>query len=98
MNNRFELPVMVSAKDLQAMGFGRGMAYRLLRGDIIPVVTVGTRRFIRQSVLLEWIEVQEKSSAGKAVISDETSPDNGGDIHECQGLLSDIRTDEIGGI
>ena len=62
MNNRFELPVMVSAKDLQAMGFGRGMAYRLLRGDIIPVVTVGTRRFIRQSVLLEWITAQENKN------------------------------------
>ena len=62
MNKRFKLPVMVSAKDLQAMGFGRCMAYRLLRGDIIPVMTVGTRRFIRQSVLLEWISAQENKN------------------------------------
>ena len=75
MNNRFELPVMVSAKDLQAMGFGRGMAYRLLRGDIIPVVTVGTRRFIRQNVLLEWISAQENKNT-KTDIDDTNVPNN----------------------
>ena len=62
MNNRFEMPIMVSAKDLQAMGFGRGMAYRLLRGDIIPVVTIGKRKFIRNSTLLDWIEMQENKN------------------------------------
>ena len=62
MNNRFEMPMMMSAKDLQAMGFGRGMAYRLLRGDIIPVVTIGKRKFIRNSTLLEWLETQENKT------------------------------------
>ena len=71
MNNRIELPVMVSAKDLQAMGFGRGMAYRLLRGDIVPVVTIGKRRFIRQNTLLDWLDEQERSSEKKAEISAE---------------------------
>ena len=79
MNNRFELPVMVSAKDLQAMGFGRGMAYRLLRGDIIPVVTVGTRRFIRQNVLLEWISAQENKNT-KTDIDDTNVPNNESEV------------------
>ncbi len=69
MNNIIELPMMMSAKDLQAMGFGRGMAYRLLRGDIIPVVTIGKRRFIRQTTLLDWLDEQERSSSNKAEIS-----------------------------
>ena len=62
MNNRFEMPMMMSAKNLQAMGFGRGMAYRLLRGDIVPVVTIGKRKFIRNSTLLDWIEMQENKN------------------------------------
>ena len=69
MNNIIELPMMMSAKDLQAMGFGRGMAYRLLRGDIVPVVTIGKRRFIRQTTLLDWLDEKEKSSGKKAGIS-----------------------------
>ena len=79
MNNIIELPMMMSAKDLQAMGFGRGMAYRLLRGDIIPMVTVGTRRFIRQSVLLEWITAQENKNT-KTDIDDTNVPDNESEV------------------
>ncbi len=71
MNNRFEMPMMMSAKDLQTMGFGRGMAYRLLRGDIVPVVTIGKRRFIRQTTLLDWLDEQERSSGKKSEISPE---------------------------
>ena len=69
MNNIIELPLMMSAKDLQTMGFGRGTAYRLLRGDIIPVVTIGKRRFIRQTTLLDWLDEKEKSSGKKAEVS-----------------------------
>ena len=63
MNTNFELPMMMSAKDLQAMGFSRSMAYRLLQGDLIPVVTIGKRRFIRHTTLMEWLATQEKTSA-----------------------------------
>lgn len=34
MNTNFDLPMMMSAKDLQSMGFSRNMAYRLLQADI----------------------------------------------------------------
>lgn len=63
MNTNFELPMMMSAKDLQAMGFSRSMAYRLLQGDLIPVVTIGKRRFIRHTTLMEWLAQREKISA-----------------------------------
>ena len=59
MQNRFELPMMLSAKDLQDMGFKRSMAYRLLQGDLLPVVIIGKRRFIRHKTLLEWLAAQE---------------------------------------
>ena len=60
MQNRFELPMMMSAKELQDMGFSRSLAYKILQGDILPVVSIGKRRFIRQTVLLEWLAEQEK--------------------------------------
>lgn len=66
MQNRFELPMMISANELQDMGFSRSLAYKLLQGDIIPVITVGKRRFVRQSALLRWLAEQEqKSPAGR---------------------------------
>ena len=60
MKNNFELPMMMSAKDLQSMGFSRSMAYRLLQGDLIPVVCIGKRRFIRHETLLKWLAEQEQ--------------------------------------
>ena len=64
MQNRFELPMMLSAKDLQAIGFKRSMAYRLLQGDLLPVVIIGKRRFIRHKTLLEWLEEHEHITDG----------------------------------
>ena len=66
MQNRFELPMMLSAKDLQTMGFKRSMAYRLLQGDLLPVVIIGKRRFIRHTTLLEWLAAQEHITDGNA--------------------------------
>ena len=62
MNINFDLPMMMSAKDLQSMGFSRSMAYRLLQGDLIPVVCIGKRRFIRHETLLKWLEAQEQTN------------------------------------
>ena len=62
MKNNFELPMMMSAKDLQSMGFSRSMAYRLLQGDLIPIVCIGKRRFICHETLLKWLADQEQMS------------------------------------
>ena len=85
MNNIIELPMMMSAKDLQTMGFGRGTAYRLLRGDIVPVVTIGKRRIIRQTTLLDWLDEKEKSSEKKAEISSATIFSDGGEPNDNNG-------------
>ncbi|MCR5168181.1 MAG: helix-turn-helix domain-containing protein [Oscillospiraceae bacterium] len=85
MNNIIELPMMMSAKDLQTMGFGRGMAYRLLRGDIVPVVTIGKRKFIRQNTLLDWLDEKEKSSEKKAEISADAILPDGGELYNNDG-------------
>ncbi len=78
MQNRFELPMMVSAKELQDMGFSRSLAYKLLQGDILPVVSIGKRRFVRQTALLGWLAEQEqKSPAGRntgKIETDDPSP------------------------
>ena len=85
MNNIIELPMMMSAKDLQTMGFGRGTAYRLLRGDIVPVVTIGKRRFIRQTTMLDWLDEQERSSEKKAEISADTILQDLGEPYDNDG-------------
>ena len=54
--------MMMSAKNLQAMGFSRSMAYRLLQGDLVSMITIGNRRFIRHTTLMEWLAKQEKKS------------------------------------
>lgn len=92
MQNRFELPMMISAKELQDMGFSRSLAYKLLQGDIIPVIAVGKRRFVRQSVLLGWLAEQEqKSPAGRNSRKIKTGdPSPAGDdeltfVDQCEG-------------
>ena len=73
MRNNYELTMIMSAKDLQAMGFSRSMAYRLLQGDLIQVVTIGNRRFIRHTTLMEWLAKQEKIS-GSDILDTEDAP------------------------
>ena len=73
MNTNFELPMMMSAKDLQSMGFSRSMAYRLLQGDLIPVVCIGNRKFIRHETLLKWLEAQEQTESTDGLRNEETT-------------------------
>ena len=74
MKNSFDLPMILSAKELQAMGFSRSMAYHLLQGDLVPVVTIGKRKFIRHTTLMEWLAKQEKTSASDITDEVETPP------------------------
>lgn len=55
-------PDMLTAADLQAMGFPRAIAYGLLSREDIPVIKVGKRKFIRKEKFLEWIEAQETAA------------------------------------
>ncbi len=48
MNSRENLPMMLSANDIQTMGFTRTMAYNILNRDDVPVVKIGSRKFIQR--------------------------------------------------
>lgn len=54
-------PEILSAKDLQGMGFSRSMSYALFNRKDIPVIHIGKRKFIRREKFLEWIAEQEQS-------------------------------------
>jgi len=55
-------PEILSAKDLQDMGFSRSMSYALFNRKDIPIIHIGKRKFIRREKFLEWIAEQEKAN------------------------------------
>ena len=61
MNSRESLPVMLSANDIQTMGFTRTMAYNILDRDDVPVVKIGSRKFIQRDKFFDWLDRREKS-------------------------------------
>ena len=54
-------PEILSAKDLQDMGFSRSMSYALFNRTDVPVIRIGKRKFIRREKFLEWLAGQERS-------------------------------------
>lgn len=61
-NKKSNAPEVLSAKDLQDMGFSRSMSYALFNRKDIPVIHIGKRKFIRREKFLEWIAEQEKAN------------------------------------
>ncbi len=53
-----ETPMLMSAHDLQAMGMGRSMAYKLLNRADVPVVKIGERKFVLRDKFYAWLEAQ----------------------------------------
>ncbi len=51
---------MLTAADLQEMGFTRSMAYAFFKRDDVPVIQIGKRKFIRREKLYEWLEAQKE--------------------------------------
>ncbi len=54
-------PEILSAKDLQDMGFSRSMSYALFNREDIPVIHIGKRKFIRREKFFEWLAEQERT-------------------------------------
>ena len=54
-------PEILSAKDLQDMGFSRSMSYALFNREDIPVIRIGKRMFIRREKFFEWLAEQERT-------------------------------------
>jgi len=61
-NKKFNTPEILSAKDLQDMGFSRSMAYALFNKADVPVIHIGKRKFIRREKFLEWLAEHERSN------------------------------------
>ena len=61
MNSKETLPMMLSANDIQTMGFTRAMAYNILNRDDVPVVKIGSRKFIQRDKFFDWLDSREKS-------------------------------------
>ena len=60
MNSRETLPMTLSANDIQTMGFTRTMAYNILNRDDVPVVKIGSRKFIQRDKFFDWLDSREK--------------------------------------
>ena len=54
-------PEILSAKDLQDMGFSRSMSYALFNREDIPVIRIGKRKFIRRERFMEWLVELERT-------------------------------------
>ena len=54
-------PEILSAKDLQEMGFSRSMSYSLFNREEIPVIRIGKRKFIRRERFMKWLAEQERT-------------------------------------
>lgn len=61
MNSKENLPMMLSASDIQTMGFTRTMAYNILNRNDVPVVKIGSRKFIQRDKFFDWLDSREKS-------------------------------------
>lgn len=61
MNSRETLPMMLSANDIQTMGFTRTMAYNILNRNDVLVVKIGSRKFIQRDKFFDWLDSREKS-------------------------------------
>lgn len=61
-NKKSNTPEILSAKDLQDMGFSRSMSYALFNRDDVPVIHIGKHKFIRREKFLEWLAEQERSN------------------------------------
>lgn len=60
-NKKSNIPEILSAKDLQDMGFSRSMSYALFNRADVPVIRIGKRKFIRREKFLEWLAAQERT-------------------------------------
>ena len=59
MNSRENLPMMLSANDIQTLGFTRTMAYNILNREDVPVVKIGSRKFIQRDKFFDWLDSKE---------------------------------------
>ena len=70
--NKFEdFPILLSVCELEAMGMGRSMAYKLLGSDKLPRVAIGKRCFLLRDEFYEWL----KSGGDSSLTIDDSEDD-----------------------
>ena len=62
MSNREDMPMLLTANDLQAMGLRRAMVYKILNSADVPVVKIGSRKFIQRDKFFKWLDSKESNS------------------------------------
>lgn len=62
MSNREDMPMMLTANDLQTMGFRRAMVYKILNSADVPVVKIGSRKFIQRDKFFKWLDSKENNT------------------------------------
>ena len=59
MSNREDMPMLLTANDLQAMGVRRAMVYKILNSADVPVVKIGSRKIIQRDKFFKWLDRKE---------------------------------------
>jgi hypothetical protein len=62
MSNREDMPMLLTANDLQTMGFRRAMVYKILNSADVPVVKIGSRKFIQRDKFFKWLDSKETNT------------------------------------
>lgn len=65
MRGTEDIPVLLSAKDIQNIGFSRSMVYDLMSRADFPVIRIGSRKFVRSDKFFSWLEEQETNKEEK---------------------------------
>lgn len=52
-----QIPFMMTAKDIQALGFSRQLAYQMLNRADMPTTRIGKRVFVQKNRFLEWLDL-----------------------------------------
>jgi len=63
VTNASDLPLVMSAEDIQRMGFSRSNAYALLNREDMPVIVIGKRRYLMRDKFLGTLGLPEIKAA-----------------------------------
>lgn len=59
-----DVPAVLFAKDLQALGFSRPMVYSLFNRADFPVTTIGRRKCVMRESFVSWMNRQTAGGGG----------------------------------
>lgn len=54
--NRETLPMLISVKDVAKLGISKTTFYRLTHMSALPVIIIGSRRYLHRDRFYEWLD------------------------------------------